>query len=101
MTLLRIGDTVTYRPRFGSGAPRAARVIGLTLVEYRKDFAILEQPVEAAPWELVRGREILIDLEDERGGQVWAYGDQIVGGLEDGPVGADVGPGSTIFPPEQ
>jgi|TARA_Y100000310_G_C20526284_1_gene736210 hypothetical protein len=74
---VKIGDTVVWRGSWGRDAPVKAKVIAMDITEeVRSKYG---EPVEEAPWFLVKENRVIFHLDNER----WAYGSQITPAQEE------------------
>lgn len=71
MRTLKIGDTVTYRPSFGSGAPIKVKIEDMEITD--SPFEKYGESVEEVNVDLVRANRVCFGFDNES----WAYSDQI------------------------
>lgn len=71
MKIIKINDTITYRPSFGSGPLTKAKVVGLTVTDLPRDK--YGEEVDEVSVDLVKQNRVLFDLDNNH----WAYSDQI------------------------
>ncbi len=69
--MIRIGDTIVYRPGFNSGPPTKAVVDGLTITEHPREK--YGNDVSCVDEDLVRKNRVLFSLADGH----WCYSEQI------------------------
>ncbi len=72
MKTIKINDTITYRPAFGSGPRTTAKVVGLTVTKYPREKD--GKNVNEVDIKLVKQNRVLFDLDND----TWAYSDQVI-----------------------
>ncbi len=69
--MITVGSTIVYRPSFGYGMPKEAKVVGLTLTAYPRCKEGVEVPAVAK--EAIQANKVLFDLDDGH----WCYSEQV------------------------
>ena len=68
MALLEINNIVSWRGVWGKDEPKVARVTDIRI--WQKEGLVFVNEID---WELVKGRDVIISLDNGH----WAYGNQI------------------------